>query len=88
MTHPITIRLPDDVAQAIDQAAKEDGVSRTDAVGEAIAAWLTERRERQIEAAYRDGYGALPQDAHAGEAGYQAMREAAGEPPSRSGEAA
>ena len=36
---------------------------------------LKERRERQIEAMYRAGYGTAPQEDHVGEAGFQALLE-------------
>jgi predicted transcriptional regulator len=87
MTHPITIRLPEAMVAAMDQAAAERGVPRTVVAAEAVEAWLKERREQKIEAAYRAGYGAAPQEDHVGEAGFEALRESMTSTP-RSGQAA
>jgi hypothetical protein len=72
---------------ALDKAAAERGVTRTVVTAEAVGAWLEERREQQIEAAYRVAYGTAPQEDHVGEAGFQALRESVASTP-QSGEAA
>jgi len=61
---------------ALDEAiARGRFSSRAAALREGLARLLREEREREIEEAYRRGYGAKPQEDWIGEAGLRAGAE-------------
>jgi Arc/MetJ-type ribon-helix-helix transcriptional regulator len=70
MSQQIAIRLPDDDVSALDEAiARGRFPSRAAALREGLDRLLREEREREIEEAYRRGYGDQPQEEWVGEAG-------------------
>lgn len=59
---------------SLDEIVKQGKYeSRTDAVRKAVERLLAEEREREIDEAYRRGYGRYPQEEWIGEAGLAAM---------------
>jgi len=47
----ITVRLEDELAEALEQLYKEEGfASKSELVREALSQWLIERRKRELEA--------------------------------------
>ena len=72
MTVQIPVRIPEDDAKALDEAVSRGTFgSRSEAVREAIDMLLKELREREIDEAYRRGYGKHPQEESVGEAGLE-----------------
>jgi Arc/MetJ-type ribon-helix-helix transcriptional regulator len=70
MTVQVPVRLTNQDVAALD-AMVEQGrfANRSEALRAAVAALLRDEREREIEAAYRRGYGEQPQEDWIGEAG-------------------
>jgi Arc/MetJ-type ribon-helix-helix transcriptional regulator len=85
VTVEVTVRVTEDEAAALDGLiAKGRFVDRSAALRAALAALLHEEREREIDEAYRRGYGKFPQEHWIGEAGLASLeawsREEGGEP--------
>ena len=74
MTTQVPVRLTQEDVSALD-ALVEAGEfkNRSEALRTALAELLRERREREIEDAYRRGYGKYPQEEWIGEAGLAAL---------------
>ena len=70
MTTQVPVRLTDRDLAALDQLV-DAGVfaNRSDALRAGLTALDREQRERELEAAYRRGYEAHPQEPWIGEAG-------------------
>ena len=74
MSEQVAVRLPEVALAALDEAiARGSFPSRAAALREGLDRLLREERERQIEAAYRRGYRAFPQEEWVGEAGLAAF---------------
>ena len=74
MTKQVPVRLTDEDLAAVDQAvASGRFASRSDALRAGLKAILREEREREIEEAYRRGYGEHPQEEWIGQAGLAAL---------------
>jgi predicted transcriptional regulator len=63
----VAISIPDDVFQRVERAAKRRGISRSELLTEAAAAFLDEQRGREVTASYdrafgAEGPGAAPDD--------------------------
>jgi Arc/MetJ-type ribon-helix-helix transcriptional regulator len=70
VSQQIAVRLDEDDLAALDQAiASGRYPSRAAAIRSALEQLLRDEREREIEDAYRRGYGEHPQDDAEGEAG-------------------
>jgi len=70
MSTQLAVRLSDEDVAALDKAIARGRFSnRAAAVREGLSRLLGEEREREIEEAYRRGYGAHPQEAWVGEVG-------------------
>jgi Arc/MetJ-type ribon-helix-helix transcriptional regulator len=70
MSTQLAVRLSDEDLAALDKAiASGRFPSRAAAVREGLSRLLGEEREREIEEAYRRGYGTHPQEAWVGEVG-------------------
>lgn len=70
MSTQLAVRLSDEDVAALDKAiAAGRFPNRAAAVREGLSRLLGEEREREIEEAYRRGYGAHPQEAWVGEVG-------------------
>jgi len=68
------VRLTEADVAALDAAVSRGRfASRSDALRAGLASVLREERNREIEAAYRRGYGDQPQEEWAGEAGLAAF---------------
>ncbi len=77
MSQQIAIRLPETDLGALDDAiARGRFPNRAAALREGLRRLLHEEREREIEGAYRRGYGAQPQEEWIGEAGLAAFADA------------
>ena len=74
MTTQVPVRLTKEDLSALD-ALVESGEfkNRSEALRAALAELLRERREREIEDAYRRGYGKYPQEEWIGVAGLAAF---------------
>lgn len=85
MTIQVPVRLTERDVAALD-AMVERGrfANRSEALRAALARLVREEREREIEEAYRSGYGEQPQEEWIGEAGLALMdafhRAEGGEP--------
>jgi Arc/MetJ-type ribon-helix-helix transcriptional regulator len=74
MAQQIAIRLPESDLSALDQAiARGRFPNRAAALREGLERLLREEREREIEDAYRRGYGEQPQEDWIGDAGLAAF---------------
>jgi Arc/MetJ-type ribon-helix-helix transcriptional regulator len=70
MTVQIPVRIPDEDARMIDEAvARGRFASRSAALREGLALLLREERDREIDEAYRRGYGKFPQEERIGQDG-------------------
>lgn len=76
MSQQIAIRLPEHDLSLLDDAiARGRFPNRAAALREGLERLLREEREREIEDAYRRGYGEQPQEAWTGELGLAAFAE-------------
>ena len=76
MTVQVPIRLPDQDVAALDAAiARGRFPNRSEALRRGLALLMREEREREIEEAYRRGYGMRPQEAAVGKAGLALLAE-------------
>jgi Arc/MetJ-type ribon-helix-helix transcriptional regulator len=74
MTVQVPIRLTErDVAALDELVARGRFANRSEALRAALANLVREERERQIEDAYRRGYGTHPQEEWVGELGLAAL---------------
>lgn len=74
MTIQVPVRLSQEDVAALDQAVERGRYrSRSDALREGLARVLKEERDREIEEAYRRGYGKYPQEEWIGKAGLAAF---------------
>jgi Arc/MetJ-type ribon-helix-helix transcriptional regulator len=85
MTQQVPVRLTEDDLAALDRAVAAGRFkSRSDALRTGLANILREEREREIDEAYRRGYGQHPQEEWIGRAGLAAFeafhRAEGGEP--------
>ncbi len=85
MTNQVPVRLTDEDLAAIDRAVSAGRfANRSDALRAGVKAILREEREREIEEAYRRGYGEHPQEEWIGQVGLAAFeawhRAEGGEP--------
>ena len=85
MTVQVPVRLTEEDVAALDAAVAAGSFeSRSDALRAGLASVLREEREREIDEAYRRGYGEHPQEEWIGEAGLAALtaldRAEGGEP--------
>ena len=70
MTIQLAVRLPEEQLAALDAAIGRGAFpTRAAAVRKALELLLRAEREREIEDAYRRGYGEHPQEAWIGETG-------------------
>ncbi len=58
----VIVQLDDKMIAALDKAASQDGVSRSELIRRAAAALLESRRVRKLERKLVQAYSALPQD--------------------------
>ena len=73
MSEQIAVRLSDEDLAALDDAVERGRFpSRAAALRAGLDRLLREERDREIEEAYRRGYGAKPQEPWIGEAGLRA----------------
>jgi Arc/MetJ-type ribon-helix-helix transcriptional regulator len=76
MSHQIAIRLPEEDLSRLDEAIARGRFSnRATALREALERLLRDEREREIEDAYRRGYGEQPQEEWPGQLGLGAFAE-------------
>ena len=85
MTIQVPVRLTEEDVAALDEVvASGRFASRSDVLRTALEGLLREEREREIDEAYRRGYGAHPQEEWIGESGLAALagldRAEGGEP--------
>lgn len=74
MTVQVPVRLTEEDVAALDEAvAAGHFESRSAALRAGLASVLSEERERQIDEAYRRGYGEHPQEEWIGEVGLAAL---------------
>jgi Arc/MetJ-type ribon-helix-helix transcriptional regulator len=74
MSYQIAIRLPEADMSALDEAiARGRFPNRAAALREGLRRLLRAERDREIEEAYRRGYGAQPQEDWLGETGLAAF---------------
>ena len=74
MTIQVPVRLTEEDVAALDKAVAEGRyASRSDALRAGLARVLREEREREIDEAYRRGYGTHPQEDWIGQAGLAAF---------------
>lgn len=74
MTKQIPLRISDEDVQQLDQLVAHGRFSsRSAALRAALALLLRDERDRDIEDAYRRGYGEHPQEEWLGEAGRAAF---------------
>lgn len=74
MTTQVPVRLSPRDLEALDELiAGGDFANRSDALRAGLARLLWEHRERDIDAAYRRGYEAHPQEAWIGEVGLSGL---------------
>ena len=79
MSIQIAVRLSTRDTAALDDAvARGSFPSRAAALRRGLELLLREEREREIEAAYRRGYGEQPQEEWTGQAGLAAFAEMIG----------
>ena len=72
MTTQVPVRLTDSDLAALDKVVAEGHfASRSDALRAGLKALLSEAREREIEEAYRRGYGKYPQEEWIGKLGLE-----------------
>ena len=85
MTVQVPVRLTEEDVAALDVLVKDGRfANRSEAMRAALAELLREEREREIEEAYRRGYGEHPQEewiAEVGLAALAAFHEAEGDEP-------
>jgi metal-responsive CopG/Arc/MetJ family transcriptional regulator len=58
----VIVQLDDKLVAALDKAAKQDGVSRSELLRAAATALLEARRVRRLERQLVEAYGQTPQD--------------------------
>ena len=76
MSIQIAVRLSERDTAALDEAvARGSYPNRAAAIRHGLELLLNEEREREIEEAYRRGYGAQPQEEWVGRAGLSALAE-------------
>jgi Arc/MetJ-type ribon-helix-helix transcriptional regulator len=76
MTIQVPVRLTEEDVAALDGlVASGRFANRSDALRAALADLLKEEREREIEEAYRRGYGEQPQEEWIGQVGLWAFNE-------------
>lgn len=76
MSRQIAVRLPENDVTALDKAiARGRFPNRAAALREGLEQLLRKEREREIEEAYRRGYGDQPQEDWIGQAGLAAFAE-------------
>ncbi|HEY7692576.1 MAG TPA: ribbon-helix-helix domain-containing protein [Gaiellaceae bacterium] len=76
MSQQIAIRLPEEDLSRLDRAiARGRFPNRAAALRQALERLLRDEREREIEEAYRRGYGEQPQEEWPGEVGLAALAE-------------
>jgi Arc/MetJ-type ribon-helix-helix transcriptional regulator len=76
MSQQIAIRLPERDLSLLDEAIERGRFpNRAAALREGLERLLREEREREIEDAYRRGYGEQPQEEWPGELGLAAFAE-------------
>jgi len=74
MTEQVAVRIPMRDLSALDEAiARGRFPNRAAALREGLERLLREEREREIDEAYRRGYGEQPQEDWIGEAGLAAF---------------
>lgn len=74
MSIQIAVRIPEEDLSALDEAiARGRFPNRAAAVREGLEQLLREEREREIDEAYRRGYGEQPQEEWVGETGLAAF---------------
>lgn len=74
MTHQVPVRLTQEDMAALDELVEAGEFrNRSEVLRAALAGLLRERREREIEDAYRRGYRKYPQEEWIGEAGLAAL---------------
>jgi Arc/MetJ-type ribon-helix-helix transcriptional regulator len=74
VTVRVTVRLTqEDAASLDDLVARGRFASRSEGFREVLAQLLREEREREIDEAYRRGYGKYPQEEWIGELGLAAL---------------
>jgi Arc/MetJ-type ribon-helix-helix transcriptional regulator len=74
MSYQIAIRLPEADVSALDEAIAHGRFpNRAAALREGLRRLLRAEREREIEEAYRRGYGAQPQEDWLGQTGLAAF---------------
>lgn len=74
MTSQVPVRLTEEDVAAVDElVAAGEFQNRSDVLRTALAALLRERREQEIDEAYRRGYGKYPQEEWIGVAGLAAF---------------
>ena len=74
MTKQIPLRISDEDLEQLDHVvARGRFSSRSAALRAALALLLSDEREREIDEAYRRGYGEHPQEEWVGEAGLAAL---------------
>jgi Arc/MetJ-type ribon-helix-helix transcriptional regulator len=70
MTIQVPVRLTEEDAAALDEAIKRGRfANRSDALRAGLARLLREERDREVEEAYRRGYGQHPQEEWIGDVG-------------------
>ncbi|MDQ3992671.1 MAG: ribbon-helix-helix domain-containing protein [Actinomycetota bacterium] len=76
MTIQVPVRLTERDVAALDRLVAEGAfATRSDALRAGLAGLLRERRERDIEAAYRRGYEAHPQETWVADVGLAGLAE-------------
>lgn len=74
MTTQVPVRLTKEDMAALDELVEAgEFKNRSEVLRAALTGLLRERREREIEDAYRRGYGKYPQEKWIGEAGLAAF---------------
>lgn len=74
MTTQVPVRLTEEDVTALDDLVKAGEFrNRSEVLRAALDGLLRERREREIEDAYRRGYGVHPQEEWIGKAGLAAL---------------
>jgi metal-responsive CopG/Arc/MetJ family transcriptional regulator len=60
MTKQISIRIDEDLVDALDQVIEKEGLGRSEAVREAIQLWLKQYRVAEQVRCHREGYERRP----------------------------
>ena len=74
------VQLDDSLLAMLDERAARSGVSRSELIRTAIAAYLAQEREAAIDAAIIDGYTRIPAEKHDAWAEASARRSIQAEP--------